>query len=394
MRIRWRNFELPSRVATESDSTSSTYAKFVVEPFERGFGHTIGNGMRRVLLSSIEGFAVTHIKIDGVLHEFSVIEGVLEDVVDVVLNVKGVLVRLAGEGPVPLRIDVRRKGPVTAGDIQCPADAEILNPGHVVCTLTSEREFKMELTAERGRGYRTAEENERDDRETGVIAVDSNFSPVTRVRYKVEETRVGKMTNYDKLVLEVWTNGTISPDAALVEAAKIYRKHMNPFVHYLQPGAGMLVGESIEPGSPALGVAMSGEPIDSGGLLDQPISVLNLSVRARNCLDAENVRTIRQLVKLTEQDLLELRNFGQTSLKEVKKRLGEHALALNGSAPYVGDDDDDDLIGDEGIEGVEGVEGVASAEGAEGAEGVEPKAADDKAASSGGTVLDIPDNPA
>jgi DNA-directed RNA polymerase subunit alpha len=373
MRIRWRNFELPSRVAAETETSSPTYAKFVVEPFERGFGHTIGNGMRRVLLSSIEGFSITHIKIDGVLHEFSVIEGVLEDVVDVVLNVKGILVRLAGEGPVPLRIEVRKKGPVTAGDIQCPADAEILNPNHVVCTLTAEREFKMELTAERGRGYRTAEENERDDRETGVIAVDSNFSPVTRVRYKVEETRVGKMTNYDKLVLEVWTNGTITPDAALVEAAKIYRKHMNPFVHYLQPGAGMLVGESIESGGAVLGTTTS-EPPDAGGLLDQPISVLNLSVRARNCLDAENVRTIRQLVKLTEQDLLELRNFGQTSLREVKKRLGEHGLALNGSAPYDPDEDDDDeLIGDE-------VEA--------------PKGADGEAASSGGTVLDIPSNPA
>src|SRR5262245_54252499 len=383
MRIRWRNFELPSRVATESDSTSSTYAKFVVEPFERGFGHTIENGMRRVLLSSIEGFAITHIKIDGVLHEFSVLEGVLEDVVDVVLNVKGILVRLSGEGPVPLRIDVRRKGPVTAGDIQCPADAEVLNPGHVICTLTSERDFRMELTAQRGRGYRTAEENEKDERETGNIPVDSNFSPVTRVRYKVEETRVGKMTNYDKLLLEVWTNGTVTPDAALVEAAKIYRKHMNPFVHYLQPGAGMLVGESIEQGGPVLG-AVPSEPPDAGGLLDQPISVLNLSVRARNCLDAENVRTIRQLVKMTEQDLLELRNFGQTSLKEVKKRLGEHGLALNGSTPYVGDDDDDELeegelIGDEGA-------APKSDAGDAGDAGGE--------AAAGGTVLDVPSNPA
>jgi DNA-directed RNA polymerase subunit alpha len=304
--------------------------------------------MRRVLLSSIEGFSITNIKIDGVLHEFSVLEGVLEDVVDIVLNVKGILVRLSGEGPVPLRIDVRRKGAVTAGDIQCPADAEVLNPGHVICTLTSEREFRMELTAQRGRGYRTAEENEKDERETSIIAVDSNFSPVTRVRYKVEETRVGKMTNYDKLILEVWTNGTVTPDSALVEAAKIYRKHLNPFVHYLQPGAGMLIGESVETGAAPLG-AVASEPVDQGGMLDQPISVLNLSVRARNCLDSENIRTIRQLVKMTEQDLLELRNFGQTSLKEVKKRLGEHALALTGSSVYLDDDDDDDdMIGGDG----------------------------------------------
>jgi DNA-directed RNA polymerase subunit alpha len=392
MRIRWRNFELPSRVAPDTETTSPTYARFVVEPFERGFGHTIGNGMRRVLLSSIEGFSITSIKIDGVLHEFSVIEGVLEDVVDVILNVKGILVRLSGEGPVPLRIDVRRKGPVTAGDIQCPADAEILNPGHVICTLTSERDFRMELTAQRGRGYRTAEENEKDERETGVIAVDSNFSPVTRVRYKVEETRVGKMTNYDKLVLEVWTNGTVTPDAALVEAAKIYRKHLNPFVHYLQPGAGVLIGESVESGAAPLG-AVAAEPTDQDGILDQPISVLNLSVRARNCLDSENIRTIRQLVKMTEQDLLELRNFGQTSLKEVKKRLGEHALALTGSSVYLDDDDDEDVNilqaekeGDEPDEPDE-IGEIGGAAGADELDSKEPG----ESGSSEGPVLDVPD---
>jgi DNA-directed RNA polymerase subunit alpha len=344
MRIRWRNFELPSRVASDADASQPNYAKFVVEPFERGFGHTIGNGMRRVLLSSIEGFAVTQIKIDGVLHEFSTLEGVLEDVVDIVLNVKGVLVRLAGEGPVPLRVEVKKKGPVKAGDIQCPADAEILNPEHLICTLTSDREFRMELMAQRGRGYRTAEEHEKEEKETGVIAIDSNFSPVTRVRYKVEETRVGKMTNYDKLILEVWTNGAVTPDAALVEAAKIYRKHLNPFVHYLQPGAGVLAGESVEIPGTAAAAAAPAELVEAGGLQDQPLSVLNLSVRARNCLDAENVRTVRQLVKMSEQDLLELRNFGQTSLKEVKRRLGEHGLALAGSAVYIGDDDDDEDI--------------------------------------------------
>ncbi len=341
MRIRWRNFELPSRVAADTESATSTYGRFVVEPFERGFGHTIGNGMRRVLLSSIEGFAITQIKVDGVLHEFSTIEGVREDVVDLVLNVKGVLVRLAGEGPVPLRIDVKKKGVVTAGDIQCPADAEILNPAHVICTLAADREFRVEMMAQRGRGYRTAEENEKEEKETGVIPVDSNFSPVTRVRYKVEETRVGKMTNYDKLVLEVWTNGSITPESALVEAAKIYRKHLNPFVHYLQPGTGVLAGDGGDFATvPSAAVV---EPaLEGGSGLDTPIASLNLSVRARNCLDSENIRTVRQLVKMSEQDLLELRNFGQTSLKEVKKRLGEKGLALAGSAIYIDDGEDDD----------------------------------------------------
>jgi len=349
MRIRWRNFELPSRVAADAETSQPNYARFVVEPFERGFGHTIGNGMRRVLLSSIEGFSITQIKIDGVLHEFSALEGVLEDVVDVVLNVKGVLVRLAGEGPVPLRIEVKRKGPVKAGDIQCPADAEILNPEHVVCTLTADRDLRIEMMAQRGRGYRTAEENEKEEKDTGVIPIDSNFSPVTRVRYKVEETRVGKMTNYDKLVLEIWTNGAVTPESALVEAAKIYRKHLNPFVHYLQPGAGVLAGETIEiPGSSAP-TPMS-ESSESGGVLDSPISALNLSVRARNCLDAENVRTVRQLVKMSEQDLLELRNFGQTSLKEVKRRLGDHGLALAGSTIFVEPEGADELMEDDDVE--------------------------------------------
>ncbi len=347
MRIKWRSFELPSRVAADTESATTTYGRFVVEPFERGFGHTVGNGMRRVLLSSIEGFAITQIKIDGVQHEFSTIEGVREDIVDLVLNVKGVLVRLAGEGPVPLRIDVRKKGPVTAGDIQCPADAEVMNPNHVICTLTADREFRLDMMAQRGRGYRTAEENEKEEKETGVIAIDSNFSPVTRVRYKVEETRVGKMTNFDKLNLEVWTNGAVTPDSALVEAAKIYRKHLNPFVHYLQPGAGILATEGSEPSASRVG--MVDLPVDGGGgaaLLDQPITTLNLSVRARNCLDAENIRTIRQLVKLSEQELLELRNFGQTSLKEVKLKLGESGLALAGSAIYVDDGEDDGGSGD------------------------------------------------
>jgi DNA-directed RNA polymerase subunit alpha len=212
------------------------------------------------------------------------------------------------------------------------------------------------MIALRGRGYRTAEENEKEEKETGVIAIDSNFSPVTRVRYKVEETRVGKMTNYDKLVLEVWTNGAVTAESALVESAKIYRKHLNPFVHYLQPGAGILATDAAMNGG-ALGGGGGGgggsaalsELAPEGGaasLLDQPITSLNLSVRARNCLDAENVRSIRQLVKMSEQDLLELRNFGQTSLKEVKKRLGESGLALAGSAIYVDDGEGDDDIDD------------------------------------------------
>ena len=346
MRIRWRQFELPSRVVADPETASSNYAKFAVEPFERGFGHTVGNGLRRVLLSSIEGYAITHVQVDGVQHEFTAIEGVLEDVVDVVLNLKGVLLRLNSAGPVKLHLEADKKGPVTASHIQCPADAEILNPDHVLCTLTEDRELRMTLEARRGRGYHTAEENEalHEEKELGVIAIDSNFSPVLRVRYKCEDTRVGKITNYDKLQLEIWTDGSVTPDHALVEAAKIYRKHLNPFIHYLQPGGAVLAVEDqdvfgIEP---VAGVTKEAPVAES----DEPISVLELSVRARNCLDSENIRTIGHLMRHSETELLELRNFGQTSLKEVKAKLAERGMALRGSSVdevLSGADGDSDL---------------------------------------------------
>lgn len=324
MRIRWRNFELPARVAADAETASATYGRFVVEPFEKGFAHTIGNGLRRVLLSSIEGYGITHVKIENVLHEFSTIEGVLEDVVEVILNIKGVLLRLNTEGPIQLRLDVKRKGPVVARDIQCPNDAEVLNPDHLICTLTSEREFRMDLEARKGRGYLSAEENEKEEKEVGVIAIDTNFSPVVRVRYKVEDTRVGKITNYDKLVLEVWTDGSVTPESALVEAAKIYRKHLNPFVHYLQPAGSIMATEDQDP------MEVRVQRPDESSVLDQPVTALDLSVRARNCLDAENIRSLRQLVGMTEADLLELRNFGQTSLNEVVKKLAGLGLVLSG----------------------------------------------------------------
>ncbi len=339
MRVRWRNFELPARVSAEPETATSTYCKFVVEPFEKGFGHTIGNGLRRVLLSSIEGAAITQIKIDGVLHEFSTLDGVLEDVVEIVLNVKSVLLRMTTPGPITLRVDVTREGPVTAGDIQCPNDIEILNPDYLICSLTAQRQFRMELEAQRGRGYCTAEDNEKDEKEIGVIAVDSTFSPVIRVRYKVEDTRVGKITNYDRLVLEIWTSGIVTPEAALVEASKIYRKHLNPFIHYLHPSGTILATSESDffgsdgPNFPQP-VSATMETADRG-ILDQSLSVLDLSVRARNCLDAENIRTVGQLVRMTEADLMELRNFGQTSLREVRRKLGALGIALAGSSVLV-----------------------------------------------------------
>jgi len=324
MRIRWRDFELPSKVQGERATLSTTYGKFVIEPFEKGFGHTIGNGLRRVLLSSIEGCAVTSVKIDGVQHEFSATPGVLEDVVDVVLNLKQLLVKIEGDEPVTMSIDVERKGEVTAADITTDHRAEIVNPDLVICTLTEKAPFKCEITAERGRGYKTAEEHVGEEQEAGVVPIDSNFSPVKRIRYKVEDTRVGKITNYDKLILEVWTEGTVRPDAALQQAAKIYRKHLNPFIHYFQPGEDAAISESA---------VMADEEAEKEvqamrELLSKPIEELDLSVRARNCLDAENLATVGDLVRKTEQDLLKIKNFGKTSLKEIKKKLSDLSLSL------------------------------------------------------------------
>ncbi len=324
MRIRWRNFELPSRVVADKPTLTTTFGRFVIEPFEKGFGHTIGNGLRRVLLSSIEGSAVTTVKIEGVQHEFTSVPGVLEDVTDIVLNVKQLLVRIQGDEPVTMKIDVTKKGEVKGSDIQTDARAEIVNPDLVIATLTDKVNLRIEMTAQKGRGYVTAEENSPEEREIGVIPVDSNFSPVTRVRYKIEDTRVGKITNYDKLILEIWTDGTVRPDLALVEAAKIYRKHLNPFVHSFVPGEDAMVPEAK---------VMADEEAEKEAqrlreMLSKPIEELDLSVRARNCLDAENIATVGDLVRRSENDLLKIKNFGKTSLKEIKKKLSDLNLQL------------------------------------------------------------------
>lgn len=325
MRIRWRNFELPSRVEVDTETLTDGYGCFTVEPFERGYGTTIGNGIRRVLVSSIEGTAVTSVKIKGVQHEFSTIKGVMEDVTDIILNLKNLKVKLEKDGPVTLKIDEKAKKEVSAGDIQCEEGCEILNPDLHIATITAESgHFKAELEVRKGRGYVTAEENEKEDMPVGRIALDSIFSPVRRVRFRTENTRVGKMTNYDRLILEVWTNGTVSPEMALVEACKIYRKHLNPFIQYFEAGDEVLVespkGEPEQKESPVLDEIKS--------KLDMPVTKLELSVRASNCLEAENIMTIRDLCQRTEADMLNVRNFGKTSLIEVKKKLADMNLSL------------------------------------------------------------------
>lgn len=324
MRIRWRGLELPSRVICLRDKLTDAYGEFIVEPFERGFGHTVGNSLRRVLLSSLEGSAVTRIKIQGVQHEFSSITGMVEDITDLVLNIKGLVVKNHAEQNRTIRIERDRRGLVTAADILHDESVEIVNPDHILCSLTDDVQFHVEMTVENGRGYRTAAEGHTDELEIGAIPIDAIFSPVVRVEYRVENTRVGQRTNYDKLLMKIWTSGTLKPEMALVEAAKIMRKHLNPFVQYFEPG----------PGMPAEGIgAEGGRGVDPGNAelnrkLDMSLAELELSVRATNCLESEGITTVRDLVSRSEDQLLTVRNFGETTLKEVKLKLQEHGLDL------------------------------------------------------------------
>lgn len=333
MRIRWRGFELPTKVVCEEATKTQNYAKFNIEPFERGFGSTIGNSLRRVLLGSLEGAALTTVRFENVLHEFSTIDGVLEDVAEIILNLKQLRIRIQSERPATVRIEVKRKGDVTGADIQCDADVEVANKELHIATLTKSASFVCEMTAEKGRGYRTAEENEKEGQEVGRIPVDSIFSPVVRVRYRTEETRVGQRTNYDRLVMEIWTDGTVAPDMALVEAAKILRKHLNPFVQQVELGVEVQEPEaagSLAPIRPVLAEDLSAK-------LALPISELELSVRSSHCLESENIRVVGDLVRYTEEGLMQVRNFGRTSFEEVKKKLGELGLTLGmqveGAAP-------------------------------------------------------------
>jgi DNA-directed RNA polymerase subunit alpha len=327
MRIRWREFELPNRVVRDEAVSNERYGMFVAEPFERGFGTTVGNGLRRVLLSSLEGAAVTHVKIAGVQHEFSAIEGVVEDMTEFVLNIKRLLVKVSAPDPRRLTLKKRGKGPVTAADFAETNEIQVVNKDLYLCTIAKDgTDFECEVTVRRGRGYVTAEENADEDMELGVIPVDSIFSPVTRVRYSTQATRVGKMTNYDKLVVEIWTNGTISPEMALVESSKIYRKHLNPFVLAGDGGASAPAG--IFSGIGGAEADTTKDASDLKEILSRPISALDLSVRASNCMREEKIETVGELVRRSKDDLLQVKNFGKTSLKEIEKKLDELGITL------------------------------------------------------------------
>lgn len=322
MRIRWRGLELPTRVVNDHEVSTPTYGKFSTEPFERGFGTTVGNSLRRILLSSLEGAAVASVKIVGAKHEFTSLPSVLEDVTDIILNIKNLIVKSHASEPQTLFLRSNVKGPMTADMIETNPSIEILNGDLVIATLTDNVPFEMELEVRTGRGYVPAEElfEETDEQELGVVHVDAFFSPVTRVRYTTTDTRVGQKTNYDCLVLEIWTNGTTTPEMAMVEAAKIMRKHLNPFVQYFELGE-----QVIE-----TGVAEAPQEVDSElqRKLSMGIQEMELSVRANNCLESAKIETIGQLVSMAESELLKIRSFGKTSLREVKRKLTDMGITL------------------------------------------------------------------
>ncbi|MBK9126720.1 MAG: DNA-directed RNA polymerase subunit alpha [Phycisphaerales bacterium] len=328
MRVRWLGLELPSRVVRDEAVSTDRYGRFTIEPFERGFGTTVGNSLRRILLSSLEGSAVTHARIAGADHEFMSLTGVLEDVTDIILNIKSLVVELDSDTPKTMRVERNEKGEVRARDFVCDPAITLHTPDQLIATLTDKVNFSAELTVERGRGYVPASEFVSDTTEIGVIPVDAVFSPVTRVRYRVEDTRVGQRVNYDRLVMEIWTKGTTKPEDALVEAAKILRKHLNPFVQYYE------LGSLVTAADPRTEPPPSQMDDELRAKLDQSLATLELSVRASNCLEAAKISTIGELVRLSEAELLELRSFGKTSLLEVKEKLGKIGLRLGMSLPF------------------------------------------------------------
>lgn len=309
---------MPKRLVKEEASATETYAKFIAEPFETGYGHTIGNSVRRVLLSSLEGAAITSVKIDGAMHEFTTIEGVVEDVTDVVLNLKRVLFRSHSRDPQNVILSVHKDGPVTAADIRINQNLELVNPKQHICTLDKKRKFEMELEIKVGRGFLPGDENKRPDQPLGVIAIDSLFSPVTRVRYLVESARVGQRTDYDRLILELWTDGRISPDDALTQASAILQHHLDVFVGYDKNAVEF--EEQVD--------KQDDERAKLRKLLGMSVNEIELSVRAANCLNNANITTVGQLALKSEGEMLKYRNFGKKSLNEIKDKLQSLNLSL------------------------------------------------------------------
>lgn len=317
MGVKWRDFQLPKKLECEESSATGTYAKFFAAPFERGYGVTLGNALRRVLLSSIDGSAVTSVKFSNVQHEFSAIPGVMEDVPEIILNIKNLVLRSHSKVPKTLLIKKNSKGEIKAKDIDADETVEIINPNLHICTLTKDIKFQLELEVSKGRGYVPQEMNKKEDQVIGVIPIDSIFTPVKRVNFSVENTRVGQRTDYDKLVIEIWTNGSISPKDAMLYASNILQRHMDVFVNYGQ----LPEEEEEEP-------EMTQEEVALYEKLRLPISELELSVRSSNCLREANIKVIADLVKRSEDEMLGFKNFGKKSLTEIKQLLAGMGLSL------------------------------------------------------------------
>src|ERR1041384_6348983 len=318
MPVRLGRFEMPKRLQKKDATASETYARFVADPFETGYGHTIGNSLRRVLLSSLEGAAITSIKVDGAMHEFTTIEGVVEDVTDIILNLKKIQFKSAAREPQTLLLSVHKDGVVNAGDIRLVQNLEIVNPKQVICTLDKKKKFEMELEVKVGRGFLPGDENKKPDQAIGVIAIDSLFSPVTRVRYAVESARVGQRTDYDRLILEIWTDGRVSPDDALTQASAILQHHLDVFVGYDK--------NAVE--FEEVADKQDEEKGKLKKLLNMSVNEIELSVRAANCLNNANITTVGQLAMKSEQEMPKYRNFGKKSLNEIKEKLNALGLTL------------------------------------------------------------------
>jgi DNA-directed RNA polymerase subunit alpha len=309
---------MPKRLAKDEAGATETYAKFTAEPFETGYGHTIGNSLRRVLMSSLEGAAITSVKIDGAMHEFTTVDGVAEDVTDIVLNLKKIKFKHFSRDPQQLRLNVNKEGAVTAADIQLTDKLELVNPKQLICTLDKKKKLEFELEVKVGRGFCPGDENKKPDQPIGVIAIDSLFSPVVRVRYSVEAARVGQRTDYDKLVIEIWTDGRITPDDALLQSSAILQHHLDVFVGYDKNAVEFEEEQTRQ----------DEEKEKLKKLLNMSVNEIELSVRAANCLNNANITTVGQLAMKTEQEMLKYRNFGKKSLNEIKDKLAALNLGL------------------------------------------------------------------
>lgn len=303
------------KIQCVEQNDDKTYGRFVVEPLERGYGITLGNALRRVLLSSLPGAAVTSVKINGVLHEFSTIPGVFEDTTDLILNLKGLIVKLHVDEEKILTLEAQGEGDITAADLKCSPEVEILNPDHHIATLDESGSLEMEIAVEKGRGYHSTEKNKKENMPLGVIPIDSFFSPITKVIFKVENSRVGQQVDFDKLALDIWTDGSIAPDEALSMSAKILGEYLKLFVGLTEiPGDDIIMAER--------------EDESKDKLLDMTIEELDMSVRSYNCLKRAGINSVQELIQRSEEDMMKVRNLGRKSLEEVMEKLEELGLSL------------------------------------------------------------------